>query len=62
MKRRIHRSYFFADSEVNEAIVAYLRAKDLPCPEYVGNAGTTKWSKSDKGLTVEWVEEGEVDA
>ncbi len=60
MNRKIIRNYFFSDNEVNEAIVAMLKSKDMQVPQYVGNAGTTKWTKEPKGIRVEWSEEDDL--
>lgn len=60
MNRKIVRTYFFTNNEVHEAIVAMLKAKDMPIPQYVGNAGTTKWTDEPKGVRVEWIDEDDV--
>lgn len=62
MNRRISRTYTWTKNEVAEALVAQLRAKDIPAPQYVGNAGTTKWTPSPDGsMTVEWTDEDTAD-
>lgn len=57
MNRKIARSYFFSDNEVNNILMAALRAKDIPAPGYIDNAGTTKWTKEPMGIRVEWTDE-----
>lgn len=58
MNRRISRTYTWTKNEVAEALCAQLRAKDIPAPQYVGNAGTTKWTSMANGsMTVEWTDE-----
>lgn len=61
MNRRVVRSYFFTDNEVNSALIDMLKAKDIPAPDYVGNAGTTKWTKEPNGIRVEWIAEDKVE-
>jgi len=61
MVRVIERTYTLTPRDVNEAIVAWLKAKNLPEPEYVGSAGTTKWTRLDDGsVKVEWIEKDEL--
>lgn len=58
MIRKIARSYTWSRQEVAEALCAQLRAKDIPAPMYVGNAGGTKWTPmADGSMTVEWTDE-----
>ena len=59
MNRQIIRSYFFTDNEINN--ILYLKTKDIPAPEYVGNAGTTTWHKEKTGVRVEWTEKDDVE-
>lgn len=61
MNRQINRSYFFTDRDVNEALIHWIKTRDLPQPEYIGNAGKTKWTKESGGVRVEWSEEDEVE-
>lgn len=56
MIRKIARNYFFSDNEINNILVATLKAKDIPAPEYVGNASTTRWTKEPNGIRVEWTD------
>ena len=58
MMRKISRSYTWSRQEVAEALCQQLRARDIPAPTYVGNAGTTKWTPmADGSMMVEWTEE-----
>lgn len=62
MNRRIFRTYTWSKNEVAEALCAQLRAKDIPAPTYVGNAGTTRWTPMPDGsMTVEWTDEDTAD-
>lgn len=61
MKRTIQRSYEIAQHDINEAIIQWLRMKDMPVPMYVGNAGNTKWTPQPNGMKIEWTEEDETD-
>jgi hypothetical protein len=61
MVRKISRVYELSDREVNEAILAHLRIKDMPVPQYVGDTPTVKWIKQPNGIRIEWTEEGELD-
>jgi hypothetical protein len=62
MIRKIARTYTWTNKEVAEALIAQLRAKDIPTPQYVGNAGTTKWTPmADGSMTVEWTDEDTAD-
>lgn len=61
MNRKIARSYFFSDNEINNILVAHLKTKDIPAPEYVGNAGTTQWTKEKNGVRVEWTDSDDVE-
>ncbi len=60
MERRIVRSYSFTDRDVREALIAWLKAKDMPAPIYVGDADTTKWKTEPAGISVEWTEQDEI--
>lgn len=58
MNRKIFRTYTWTKNEVAEALIAQLRVRDIPTPQYVGNAGTTKWTPmADGSMTVEWTDE-----
>jgi hypothetical protein len=61
MNRRIVRSYYWTTHEVAVALVAQLKLKDVPAPEYVGDTKTTKWIIDSSGVRVEWTDEGEVE-
>lgn len=61
MKRKIERSYSLDQREIREAILAWIKAKDLPSPSYVGNTPTCTWYDEDGGVRIEWMEEGEVE-
>jgi len=60
MQRKIVRNYFFSDNEINNALLAMLKVRDMPAPDYAGNAGTTRWTKEPNGVRVEWVDEEDV--
>ena len=60
MERRIDRSYAFSDREIREALVAWLKSKDLQAPQYVGDTPDTKWIKEPAGIRVEWSEKDEL--
>ncbi len=59
MKRTIQRSYEIAQHDINEAILIWLKSKDMPVPMYVGNAGGVKWTPQPNGMKIEWTEEDE---
>jgi hypothetical protein len=59
--RRIERSYSLSDRDVYEAIVHWLKSKDMIAPRYVGDTPCTKWIKEPTGIRVEWAEEDEID-
>lgn len=62
MNRKIIRTYTWSKNEVAEALVAQLKARDVPAPTYVGNAGTTKWTPmADGSITVEWTDQDTTD-
>lgn len=61
MVRKIERSYAFSDREIREALLAWLKVKDIPAPQYIGDTPNCKWIKEDAGLRVEWTEEGEIE-
>lgn len=61
MKTTIDRTYTFAQQDVREILIGWLKSKDLPAPEYIGDTLTTAWSASlDGGITVKWAQEGDV--
>jgi len=61
MVRRIDRSYTFTEREVAEALIAWLKSKDMPAPQYVADTPCTKWRRLDGGgLSVEWTDESEM--
>lgn len=61
MNRQTIRTYQFSKNEVHEALLQWMRERDLPVPMYVGNAGTTKWTHDDGGVRVEWTEDDKVE-
>jgi hypothetical protein len=62
MNRKIIRTYTWSKNEVAEALIAQLKARDVPSPQYVGNAGTTKWTPmADGSMSVEWTDEDKTD-
>ena len=61
MVRKIERSYAFSDREIREALLGWLRAKNIPSPTYVGDTPDCKWIKEEGGLRVEWTEEDEIE-
>lgn len=62
MMRTVVRTYTWDKREVAEALIAQLKAKDIPAPGYVGDTKDTKWTTdSAGGITVEWTDAGEVD-
>ncbi len=60
MQKKVTRSYELHDRDIREAIIAWLRAKDLPAPIYVGDTPDCKWIKRVEGIGVEWTEEAEI--
>jgi DNA-binding beta-propeller fold protein YncE len=62
MTRTITRSYAFSQSDVREALIAWMKSKDLQAPMYVGDtpSGTTWTVTEDGGHTVTWIDEDEV--
>lgn len=62
MTRTIERTYTFSQREVREAILAALKAKDIPCPQYVGNTDTCTWRDLEDGsVVVAWTDTGEIE-
>lgn len=60
MERLIQRTYSFNDREIREALIAWLKSKDMPAPNYVGDTPDCKWVKETAGLRVEWFEQDEL--
>lgn len=61
IERNVVRTYALPIREVREAIIAYLKAKNMPTPSYVGDTSDTKWSATqDGGIRVEWTEKDEM--
>lgn len=61
MMRTIVRTYTWDPREVAEALIAQLRAKDIPPPDFVADTNDTKWTMGSDGVTVEWTDAGKVD-
>ncbi|WP_398480911.1 hypothetical protein [Tardiphaga sp.] len=61
MNRKIVRTYKFSDREVNEALIAMLKARDIQAPQYVGETPCTTWIKEPDGIRVEWSDETDLD-
>lgn len=57
MVRTVQRRYEIEGREVHEAIVAWLKSKNAPAPEYVGCTPTCSWEWGDDSITVSWTEE-----
>lgn len=58
MKRNIERTYSLSRAEVHEAVVAWLKSKNVPAPDYIGNTPTCQWSDENEGeLKVNWIEQ-----
>lgn len=58
MKRTVTRVYLLDERDVCEAIVAWMKAKDLPAPMYVATtpaAGVT-WTHQPLDVKIEWHE------
>ena len=61
IERSIIRTYSLPIREVHEAVIVYLKAKDMPAPSYVADTPDTKWSATpDGGVKVEWTETNEI--
>lgn len=61
IERSVVRSYSLPIREVREAVIAYLKAKDMPTPKYVGDTPDCKWTNTlDGGVAVEWTEKDEM--
>jgi len=60
MERCIVRSYSIPTREIREAIVAYLKAKNMPAPAYVADTPNCKWTDLPAGVKVEWTEQDEM--
>lgn len=61
MNRRLDRRYRFTASEVNEIIIAHLRSKDIPAPQYVATNPHCIWVMDTDGVEVSWTDEDSVD-
>jgi hypothetical protein len=46
--------------EIREAILAWLKARDMPSPGYVGDTDTVRWTDEPAGVRVEWTEQDEI--
>lgn len=57
MVRTVTRSYVLKASDVHEAILMWLKSKDTPIPEYIGNTPTCSWDWGDKTIVIQWTEE-----
>jgi hypothetical protein len=55
--RHITRTYVFSEREIAEALIAALKAKDIPAPPVANNTPTCRWEKQDGGLAVTWTSE-----
>lgn len=63
MTRTIEREYVLSKREVHEAVLAWLKIKDLHYPLYVENTANTVWLYDSAGqLTIKWTVKDEVDA
>lgn len=61
IERNVVRTYSIPIREVREAVIQYLKAKNMPTPIYVGDTPDTKWSSTlDGGLQVQWTEKDEM--
>lgn len=62
MKRKIDRRYEIDGRDVREAVLQWLRMKDMQVPSYVANTPTCKYTHGGDGsVVIEWTEEGAVD-
>lgn len=61
MNRSIRREYVFSQREVHEALIAWMKSKDLQAPDYVGNTPCTSWIREDESLRVVWIVEDKLD-
>lgn len=64
MNRKIVRKYEIDGQDVREAILMWLRGKDMQAPQYIGNvAGQCNYTHADNGsVVIEWTEEGPVES
>lgn len=60
MNRCIQRRYEFTNREVREILIGWMKQNDLPCPAYIGDAETTKWTVAPDGIIVEWSDADQV--
>jgi hypothetical protein len=62
VNRKIVRKYDIDGQDVREAILMWLRSKDMQVPQYIGNTPSCKYTHTDNGaVTIEWTEEGPVE-
>lgn len=62
MHRRLLRRYEIDGQDVREAILMWLRSKDMPVPQYIGTTPNCKYVHGEDGcVSIEWTEEGPVD-
>lgn len=59
MERKIDRSYAFSEREIREALLAWLKAKDLPAPAGAYENQVT-WTQEPRGLRLAWSEQDEM--
>jgi hypothetical protein len=60
MTRKIERTYTLTERDVREAILAWLKSKDLPAPDYVGNTDTVEWATDNGNTVLRWFEQDEI--
>lgn len=61
MKRSIVRTYVFSEREVHEALIAMLKAKDVPAPGYVADTPNCKWTwRRNSIIECVWTDSDEV--
>lgn len=61
MTKTIVRTIRFNERDVREAVIAYLKTKDQPAPQYVGNTPDCEWEHFVGGsLVVKWTEKQEI--
>lgn len=58
MTRTIERTYELTERDVRDAILMWLRAKELQRPNYVGGTDTVTWH-GPGAATVRWVDTDE---
>lgn len=58
MKRKVVRRYEIDGQDVREAILMWLRSKDTPVPQYIGDTPTCKYTHAvDGAVVIDWTEE-----